>query len=458
MSSVPVGCVLNRSRLCDHGERELRALALDLVEDALAALSPAVGLSRCVHLEGDELIAAGRSYDLSSFERVVVLGAGKASGELALCLEGLLGAHLSGGLVVVPRPAELVPGRIELIEADHPLPSAASVEGARALVARAEDLGENDLAICLFTGGSSALASLPPPGVPARDKAALHQLLLASGMSIVEINTVRKHASAIKGGRLARLIAPARILNLTVSDVVGDPLDCITDPTVEDTSSVADALSVLDNYELTTKVPGSVLEHLRSEVEAESPELGDIDIETVIVTRGRDGSDAVVAAASSRGLAGVRLGGLLEGEASTVGRMLATLARESRLEASPWPQGAVVVACGGESTVTLGADAASRFGQGGPNQEAAIGAALALSGVEGVVVVFIDTDGSDGGTEVAGGLVDWSTHLRATKLGIDLRRALVAHETRATLAAVGDAVVTGLTRTNVNDLAVMLIS
>ena len=150
--------------------RELRALALDLVEDALAALSPAVGLSRCVQLEGDELVAAGRRYDLSTFERIVVLGAGKASGELALCLEQLLGAHLSGGLVVVPGLPERLPERIELVEADHPLPSAASIAGARALVARAEDLSDKDLAICVFTGGSSALASLPPPGVAAEDK------------------------------------------------------------------------------------------------------------------------------------------------------------------------------------------------------------------------------------------------------------------------------------------------
>lgn len=457
MSQVPTGHVLNRSRLVDHGERELRALALDLVEEGLAALSPAAGLSRSVHVVGDDLIVPGRRYDLSAFERVVVLGAGKASGELALGLERLLGTRVSGGLVVVPRLPEVLPARVEFIAADHPFPSVASVDAAKSLVTWGEQLSDRDLAICVFTGGSSALASLPPGGVSLADKTTLHRLLLASGMSIVEINTVRKHVSGIKGGRFARVLAPAQILNLTVSDVVGDPLDCITDPTVPDTSSVADALSVLENYELTEQVPRSVLEHLMSGDQAESPWLGDLDIETVLVTRGKDGSDAVIAAASSRGLVGIRLGGLLEGEAATVGQLLATLARESHLEAAPWPRGAVLVACGGESTVTLGPGAASRFGQGGPNQEAAVGAALALSGVDGVVAVFIDTDGSDGGTEVAGGLVDWSTDLRATNLGINLRKVLVAHETRATLAALGDAVVTGLTQTNANDLLVMLI-
>ncbi len=457
MTEGTVARVLNRSRLIDHGERELRGLALDLAEVALAALNPAAGLHRCVLVDGEELVVSGRRYDLSAFERIVVLGAGKASAELAFALEQLLGEHLTDGLVVVPRRPEVAPGRIVMIEADHPVPTAASVGAGRALVEKAEGLGANDLAICIFTGGSSALASLPPRGVSVADKIGLHRLLLASGMSIVEINTVRKHVSAIKGGRLARAIAPARIVNLTVSDVVGDPLDCITDPTVADTSTVADALSVLEDYELARKIPGSVREYLTFCAEAESPRLGDLDIETVLVTRGRDGSDAVVAAARSRGLVGVGLGELLEGEAATVGRVLATLSREARGEAAPWPRGAVVVGCGGECTVTLGPDAEDHFGQGGPSQEAAVGAALALIGVDGVVALFIDTDGADGGTEVAGGLVDWSTDFSARRQGISLRKKLVAHETKTTLEALGDAVVTGLTQTNANDLAVIVI-
>ena len=161
----------------------------------------------------------------------------------------------------------------------------------------------------MFTGGSSALASLPPPGVPLADKIRLHQLLLSSGMSIVEINTVRKHVSAIKGGRLARAIAPARILNLTVSDVVGDPLDCITDPTVQDTSTVAGALSALREWGLLDRVPPAVRDYLADRAGAESPDLSNADIESVLTVRGEDGIDAVARAAASRGLAVVRLGG-----------------------------------------------------------------------------------------------------------------------------------------------------
>lgn len=448
---------LNRSRLVDHGEREMREITLDIAEQALDALSPAAGLDRSVQLQGEELAVPGRSYDLSTFDRVVVLGAGKASAELACGLEMILGPRVDDGLVVVPKYPDVTPERIRLLKADHPVPSKASVDAAQALLETAEGLGEGDLAICVFTGGSSALAVLPPSGVPTEDKIALHRMLLGSGMSIVEINSVRKHVSGIKGGRLAGAIAPAAILNLTVSDVVGDPLDCITDPTVPDTSTVADALSVLDDYELIGELPPSVRLHLMSCAEAESPDLKGIDVESVLVTRGKDGTDAAVAAAESLGLVGVRLGELLEGEAASVGRVLATLARQSRSEASPWPRGAVVVGCGGECTVTLGPGGEARFGRGGPSQEAAIGAALALTGVEGVVAMFIDTDGSDGGTDIAGGLVDWSTDARARRQGMSLRQGLLGHESRAVLEAVDDAVVTGLTQTNANDLVLLMI-
>jgi glycerate 2-kinase len=451
----------NRARLTDHGDRELRAAVLDLAEVALTALSPSAGLRRSVALDGTDLIAGGRSYDLSAVRRLVLLGAGKASAELAVALEQLLGPRLDGGVVVVPRAEKTPIGRLTVLAGEHPIPGPGSVAGAEALLEQAARLGERDLAICVFTGGSSALASLPPPGVSPADKARLHRLLLSSGMSVVEINTVRKHVSLIKGGRLARAIAPARILNLSVSDVVGDPLDYITDPTVQDTSTVAGALSVLGEWELLDRVPESVRRHLLTEATtatAESPDVGGADIHSVLLARGEDGTEAVLKAAEARGFSGVRLGGGLEGEAATVGRVLATLARESRATGSPWPRGTVVVACGGECTVNLGPDADARFGRGGPSQEAAVGAALALDGAPGIVALFADTDGSDGGTAVAGGLVDSSTAARAGEQGLSLRKGLVDHATTALLEACGDAVLTGATRANANDLIIIGVS
>ncbi len=450
--------IRNRYQLADRGDQALRRLAIDLTEEALAALSPAAGLARAVSVNGGEMAVGDRRYDLSAYEQIVVLGAGKASAGLALGLEDLLGGRLTHGLVAVPRGAGASSERIRFVEGDHPLPTDDSAKGARAIVEAARHLGPRDLAICLFTGGSSALASLPPPGVSMPDKRQLHRLLLASGMSITEINTVRKHVSEFKGGRLARMIAPAQIINLTVSDVVGDPLDCISDPTVQDTSTEADAIAVLEDFELMDLLPASVRNHLLRPGAAPSPELDDVDIASVIVTRGQDGSEAVTSAAEAFGFAGVPLGGLLEGEASTVGRVLATLGRQSRLKGTPWPRGSVVVGCGGECTVTLGPEGERQFGKGGPSQEAAVGAALALSGCEGVVALFIDTDGSDGGTSVAGGIVDWSTAERARRQGISLRRALASHETMRALQGVGDAVVTGPTQTNANDLVLILIS
>jgi glycerate 2-kinase len=453
-----VARIENRARLTDHGDQGLRATVLDLADVALAALSPSAGLRRSVALDGKDLIAGGRSYDLSAVDRLILLGAGKASAELATAVEQLLGARLDGGVLVVPRAAERPVRRLTVLPGEHPFPGPASVAGARALLEQAGRLGERDLAICVFTGGSSALASLPPPGITHADKARLHRLLLASGMSVVEINTVRKHVSLIKGGRLARAIAPARILNLTVSDVVGDPLDCITDPTVQDTSAVADALSVLSEWELLDRMPESVRDYLVTCAEATSPDLRDADIHSILLTRGEDGSEAVLRAARARGLAGVRLGGSLEGEAATAGRVLATLARESRATGSPWPRGTVVVACGGECTVSLGPDADGLFGQGGPSQEAAVGAALALDGTPGIVALFADTDGSDGGTAIAGGLVDSSTAGRAREQGLSLRKGLVDHATTAILDACGDAVLTGATQTNANDLIIIGVS
>jgi glycerate 2-kinase len=453
-----VARVGNRARLTDHGDHELRATVLDLAEVALAALSPSAGLRRTVRLDGENLAAGGRSYDLAAVDRLVVLGAGKATAQVAMALEGLLGPRLDGGVVVVPHATATSMRRLTVLPGEHPVPGPASVTGARALLDQAARLGERDLAICVFTGGSSALASLPPPGISAADKARLHRLLLSSGMSVVEINTVRKHVSLIKGGRLARAIAPARILNLTVSDVVGDPLDCITDPTVQDTSTVAGALSVLREWELLERLPGPVRAYLTAGVASASPDLGDVDIHSVLLARGEDGTEAVLKAAEARGFSGVRLGGSLEGEAATAGRVLATLARESRATGSPWPRGTVVVACGGECTVNLGPDADALFGHGGPSQEAAVGAALALDGAAGIVALFADTDGSDGGTAIAGGLVDWSTAGRAREQGLSLRKGLVDHATTALLEACGDAVLSGATLTNANDLVIIGVS
>jgi glycerate-2-kinase len=384
---------------------------------------------------------------------VVVVGAGKATFAIAAALDKQLGDRIDGGLIAVRHDQETSPLGFEVAVADHPLPSDRSAAVAARLLALVEPLGADDLVLACFTGGSSALASLPPFGVSVADKRALHELLLASGMPITAVNTVRKHVSRIKGGRLAAAAAPAVIVNLTVSDVAGDALDVITDPTVQDTSTAADARAVLVAYGLWDQVPASVREHLHGAA-AESPELDPALIDSALLVTGHGACEAMIAEAEAAGWAAVQLSTSLEGEARELGRMVANLARSSALEGTPFEPPVVLVGCGGESGVTL--RPGTEFGTGGPNQDAAIAAALELDGAP-VAAVMIDTDGSDGGTAWAGAVADASTVARARELGIDLRQALLSHRSAEPLAALGDLVETGATGTNVNDLIVLAV-
>lgn len=381
-----------------------------------------------------------------------MVGAGKASFAIAAALEERLGDRIDAGLIAVRDDQETVPLRtIEVVVADHPLPSERSAAASARLLALVEPLGPGDLVLACFTGGSSALASLPPAGVTVEEKRRLHELLLGSGMPIAAINTVRKHVSRFKGGRLAAAAAPARLVNLAVSDVAGDVLDVLTDPSVQDTSTAADARAVLAAYDLWDQVPPSIRAHLESE-EAESPRLDEDLVETELLVSGRGACEAMLRAAGDR--AAVTLSTSLEGEAREVGRLLANLARGSAREGTPFAPPVVLVGCGGESAVTLGPGAA--FGGGGPNMEATIAAALELDGAP-VAAVMIDTDGSDGGTEWAGAVADGATVARAAEQGLDLRQALMAHRAAEPLGALGDLIVTGATGTNVNDLFVLAI-
>jgi glycerate-2-kinase len=305
-----------------------------------------------------------------------------------------------------------------------------------------------DLVIGSFTGGSSALTSLPPEGVSGADKRRLHELLLGSGAPITEVNAVRKQVSAIKGGRLAARVAPARLVNLTVSDVAGDVLDAITDPTVENGSTADDAITVLRDRGLWDEVPASVRRHLDGSG-ATSVRL-EREPQTVLLVTGASACDAMLAEGRAAGVGAHLVSTELEGEAGEVGRLLAGVGADP-----PVPPPCVLVGCGGETTVALGDEAA--FGEGGPNQEGALALALALPPGAQVAACLIDTDGSDGGTPVAGALVDGDTVRRAAAEGIDLEAAVAAHRSGGAIAALGAQVITGPTQTNVNDLFVLAV-
>jgi len=449
-----VARVVNRATLSDHGEVELRRAALDIVEAALAAADPYAATLERLQLEGDRLRADGLDIDLRG-RRIVVLGAGKASLRIAEALEALLGPRIGGGLVVAKHGQSAELGRIAVRFAGHPIPDRASLEAARAMLELGRATRAGDLVLACITGGSSALLALPAPGVSLEDKQRLTRALLASGADIFEINAVRKHASAVKGGRLALALDPgATLVNLTVSDVIGDALDYVTDPTVPDTSTLADARATLSRYRLWERVPASVRRALESEA-GETPkaaELGGRVRHDLLLLPSTAACEAACRAAAARGFTPLPLSTRFAGESRELGRFLAAIAFEVRASGRPLAPPCALVG-GGEGVVTLGA----RNGQGGPNQECALAAARALAGAERVVLAALDTDGSDGPTGCAGALVDGTSFARARALGIDIDAALAGHDVTPALETLGDALVTGATGTNVNDLELVLL-
>jgi len=448
-----VGIVANFTELDAHGMQIPRGIALELVQVGLAVLDPFSAVKGEVHLSRDQLHVGRRVYDLSEIEHIYVVGAGKASLRIAEALEELLGDRITDGVVVVRRGQRGCLSRIRTWEADHPIPSERSQRGAQLLFEVANRAGAGDLVFVCVTGGSSALACYPPAGVSLTEKQEVHRLLLQSGANILEINAVRKHVSEIKGGRLARRIAPAKIVNLTISDVAGDPLDYITDLTVPDTSTVADAIQVLHRYHLWDRMPESVRQHLLQGEKAESPDLSEVDIYTLMLATGDTACEAMARRAAELGLRSLVLSTFLEGESREAGIVLATIAKEVVRKGRPITPPCVLLGCGGETTVTL----EGNFGTGGPNQELVLGAALKLEPDEPVAIAAVDTDGADGGTEFAGGLVDGLTRRRLEEKGIDLRTVLTDHLASYALRELGDLIITGQTHTNVNDMFVVAV-
>jgi glycerate-2-kinase len=433
------------------GDGALRRTVFDVAMAGLAAADPENATRRAVRYDGaaDVLTVAGRTYPLGGRGRVLVLGAGKASFPVARALVAILGDRLAGGVVVTRDPATVDVGPVRVMHADHPLPTHRSVAAAQAILGCAIDAGPDDLVLACFTGGSSALACLPPEGVSLQDKRALHQLLLSSGLAITDINAVRKHVSLVKGGRVAVAAAPARIVNLTVSDVARSPLDAVTDPTVQDTVAPAQARQILHGAGLWDQVPASIREHLTQPHDAV---VLDPTPQTVVLADGVSTAAAMAAAARAAGFVPVVIDQAVEGDAAEVG---ARLCRDA-LEAARSRQAPVMLlGCGGESVVTLTATA--RFGDGGPNQECALVAAQLLTGHR-AAAVFLDTDGSDGGTEYAGALVDGTTAPAASGVGVDLSAAIQAHRATEACEKLSSAVWLGHTGTNVNDMFAIAVT
>jgi len=420
---------------------------LDVAQAGLAACDPSEAVERRVALRKRVLVVDDRSYELNG-AGVIVVGAGKASLKLAQALEARIGPCIDDGLVVVPEGGS---GRLEHLacrEASHPLPGEQSAQAAEQIAQLVRGAGERIVVTC-FTGGSSALVSAPPPGVSLDDKRELHRLLLRCGANIVEVNTVRKHVSAIKGGRLAALAAPSRMIALTVSDVAGDPLDAISDPSVQDTTTRGEAVDVLRRYGLWERVAPAIRQHLAGPG-CESPRLDPSLLQAALLVTGLDVCQAMEQRARELGYESASLADA-EGESRVLGPDLVERVRSGA--GGGRRPARMLVGCGGEATVTLGDD--DVFAAGGPNQEAALAGALALAAADGIAALFLDTDGRDGSTDRAGALIDTQTASRAREAGIDLAAALDGHRSGEAFVALGDAVSLGNTGINVNDLFVI---
>jgi glycerate 2-kinase len=442
--------VLNDTDLIAHGPARLRADAVDIIEHAIRAASPYAATKRLVRLEEDRFLVGDLQVDLRSRDHIYLLGAGKATQGIALALEEILGERLTDGIVILKRGETSGLKKNRVVYASHPVPDEGSLQGARELVRLARKAGPQDLVISAITGGSSSLAVLPPHGVSLADKQSLNELLLASGASIHEINAVRKHVSLIKGGRLALEIFPAELIVLTVSDVVGDPLDYITDLTVPDTSTYKDACMTLDRYHLWHRLPASIREYLRKGNQAESPKSFEHSYNPFIVVAGDAAFKGAIERCKELGYAVTLIQKEIEGESANQARAIVEQAQ--RLFRDTNRDKPCILIGRGEMTVKI----LESSGKGGPNQEFALAAALGIQGQDNIVVASIDLDGTDGPTGFSGGLVDGWTVARARQSGFDAAEYLKNHASTDLLAASGDLVYTGPTGTNVNDIIFVL--
>ncbi len=436
----------------------MRRDALDIFKAGLEAVEARDAVRNALALEGDMLSAAGRLYDLRKFRRILILGAGKASAFMAAGAEEILGARIDQGLVCVKYGHGTDLKKIRLVEAGHPVPDANGEAAARAILELATRSGPDDLIIFLLSGGGSALLPLAWEGIRLEDKQKAASLMLASGATIHQINTVRKHCSRIKGGRLAQAAAPARIVTLIISDVVGNDLDVIASgPTVADPSTFEDALETIGQLGLKEKMPDAIISHLEAGIRGlvpETPKAESFDwrhVQNEIIADNLQALEAACEKARSLGYNTLLLSSRIEGETRTVARVHGAMAREVAATANPIAPPACLLS-GGETTVTICGN-----GLGGRNMEFALAAAVDIAGCRDMVVLSGGTDGTDGPTDAAGAVSDGLTTARAARMGLDASDFLRRNDSYHFFEALNDLVVTGPTHTNVMDLRIMLI-
>ncbi|MHA1617393.1 MAG: glycerate kinase type-2 family protein [Candidatus Njordarchaeales archaeon] len=436
-------------------DKQAREIILQALEAALIAVDPRHTVKRNVMISDNKLVIAGKEFDLDKIRNIYVIGGGKASGAMAEAMEEVLGDRISGGVVNVLKGTEknFRVQRIKLVGASHPIPDENGMHGVEEMLEIAKRADEDDLVIVLISGGGSALMPKPAEPITLEEMKITTDLLLKCGATINEINAVRKHISAFKGGQLARACYPATTVALVISDVVGDPLDTIASgPTAPDTTTFEDAYRVLKFYGILDKVPENVRKRIEKGLKGEIPETpkpGDKIFEKVhniIIANNRIACEAAEAKAREMGVNTLILSTHIEGEARHVGTVLAGIAREIHKYDKPLKRPALII-MGGETTVTV-----TGTGKGGRNQELSLSASLRIRGLEGTAIASVGTDGIDGITDAAGGLVDSTTVDRGKGKGLDVLEYLANNDSYTFLKAVGDVIFTGPTGSNVNDI------
>ena len=436
---------------------KLRKDAVRIFHKGLEAVEPRAAVKGNCRLDGDTLHIGDSVYDLSRVRHIYVIGTGKASAPMAAAMEDILGDRITRGIVNVKYGHTAETRRIQLVEAGHPVPDENGRAGAEAILDLARKAEEDDLLICLISGGGSALLPLPCEGMTLKDKQDATNVLLACGATIHEINAIRKHLSGAKGGRLAGAAYPAAILSLMLSDVIGDDLDVIASgPTVPDLSTYGDCLDIFTKYDIVEKLPQNIIDHMKAGMAGEIPETpkaGDPAFEKTqnrVIGSNIDAVRAAKAEAEALGYQTVVLSSMIEGETKEVALVHGAIAREVLKSGYPAASPACILS-GGETTVTIKGD-----GKGGRNQEFSLAAAMDIAGHENIVVLSGGTDGNDGPTDAAGALADTHTVKRAREMGLSPQAYLNNNDSYHFFAKLGDLLITGPTNTNVMDVRIIL--
>jgi len=456
--------IKNSSLLLENAKtpklRNARRLLLEGVEHALVTAHPRNFMKKHVTVSPNKLIIDKTELDLNGFNRIFVLGAGKASGYLAEDIENLLEERITSGCINILRGTKNLfkTKRIVLNEASHPVPDEDGLKGSKKIVELAEKADRSDLVLCLLSGGGSSLLPLPKDEITLEEKKIISNRLILSGATIQEINTVRKHLSKIKGGWLAKITSPATLISLIISDVVGDQLDVIASgPTSPDASTFQEAITILKQYGIWDESPKAVRDVMMKGIEgniSETPKPRDPCFKTTrncIIGSNLEICLELREFYLKKGFDALVMTSRLEGEAREVGGLLSSVAWESASSGNPLKPPCVFI-WGGETTVTVRGK-----GKGGRNQELALSAALKLSGLEGVSLTSFGTDGIDGPTDAAGAIIDGETYSRARKQGINPKTYLINNDSYNFFRELGDLIVCGPTGTNVNDVSIAII-